>query len=81
MHPLEALPRVECARELLRHCAPGSGMNVRFFFFLGIFAFADFATRLGRILAVQNQINPFYYLSTAVTPYTAVFHITVHHGK
>ena len=27
MHPLEALPRVECARELLRHCAPGSGMR------------------------------------------------------
>ena len=33
MHPLEALPRVECARELLRHCAPGSGMIVRSFFF------------------------------------------------
>ena len=32
MHPLEALPRVECAQELLRHCAPGSGMIVRSFF-------------------------------------------------
>ena len=31
-----------------------------FFFDLGISYFAGFGTRLGRILAVQNQINPFY---------------------
>ena len=61
MNPLEAIPRVECARELLRHCAPGSGMIVRSFFFdLGISYFAGFGTRLGRILAVQNQIYTFY---------------------
>ena len=31
-----------------------------FFFDLGISYFAGFGTRLGRILAVQNQINPLY---------------------
>ena len=31
-----------------------------FFFDLGISYFAGFGTRLGRILAVQNQIKPFY---------------------
>ena len=31
-----------------------------FFFDLGISYFAGFGSRLGRILAVQNQINPFY---------------------
>ena len=33
-----------------------------FFFDLGISYFAGFGTRLGRILAVQNQIKPFYTL-------------------
>ena len=42
MHPLEALPRVECARELLRHCAPGSGMIVRSFFLPGYLLFCRF---------------------------------------
>ena len=31
-----------------------------FFFDLGISYFTGFGTRLGRILAVQNQINPLY---------------------
>ena len=31
-----------------------------FFFDLGISYFAGFGTRLGRILAVQNQINTLY---------------------
>ena len=31
-----------------------------FFFDLGISYFAGFGTRLGRILAVQNQIHPLY---------------------
>jgi hypothetical protein len=36
-----------------------------FFFDLGISYFAGFGTRLGRILAVQNQIHPFYRLNFA----------------
>ena len=36
------------------------------FFDLGISYFAGFGTRLGRILAVQNQINPLYMLSIRI---------------
>ena len=61
MHPLEALPRVECAREFAQALRPRVWHDCALFFFdLGISYFAGFGTRLGRILAVQNQIHPFY---------------------
>ena len=39
-----------------------------FFFDLDISYFTGFGTRLGRILAVQNQINPFYALFVELVP-------------